>query len=357
MNRRIAAWIMTGMLAAGAAQAGPKWEISEDSWMQLSLLGQLQATYDKDADPATDAFLRRGRIILSGQIMDGVQIFAETDYVNAGRNGFPDAEMKIQDAFADIRLGQTDHWVKAGLILLPFSFESRASASSLLGLDYNAETIKLPNTFVWRDYGAELHGAFGPKLSYIIGVFDGYDESGGIKNDDAGARVTGHLAFNVIGEAETGWFFTQERLGAKGDYLSLGAGGDMQSKATRSPGAEGPDGVPGPGVVQDHEAWVVDLQSGWSLAEKLGLTVNAAWYDYDNALFTGQTAFVETGLRYDRWMGLVKGSLQDPDEGEDRNDLTLGFDYFHRNHNLRMGVEYRFGDSADLWLARLQFLL
>jgi hypothetical protein len=286
-----------------------------------------------------------------------VQVFADTDNVNAGRNGFPDAEMKIQDAFIDIRLGQTDHWIKAGLILLPFSFESRASAASLLGLDYNAEALKLPNTFVWRDYGAEVHGAVGPKLSYILGVFDGYDSSDGIKNSGAGPRVTGHVAFNLIGEAETGWFYTQERLGAKGDYLSLGLGGDAQSNATLTPGAAGADGEPGPGVVKDHRAWVADLQSGFSLAEHLGLTLNAAWYTWDNALFKGETAFVETGLRYRRWMGLVKGTRQDPDQGEDTNDLTVGFDYFHHGHSLRMGVEYRFGDSPDLWLARLQFLL
>lgn len=358
--KRSSGWMMAALtVGLSVAAAGPKWEIGEESWMQLSFLGQLQATYSDEAEPETDIFLRRARIILSGQITDGAQFFVETDNVNAGRHGHPDATTRIQDAFVDIRLAGSTHWIKAGLILLPFSFESRSGATALLGMDYNAEAIKLANTFIWRDYGVELHGNFGKRFSYAGGVFDGYDSNDGIKNTDADLRLLGHLAFNLVGEAETGWFFTQERMGKKGSYLSLGVGGDIQSKATRKPGepAIEPDGEPGPDVVEDNRAWVVDMQSGYGLTEDLSLTFNAAWYDWDNAIFKGNTAFVESGLLYRRYMGLVKYTTQDPDEGSTANDVTVGFDYFHRAHNLRMGLEYRFGDNPDLWLARIQVLL
>jgi len=91
---------------------------------------------------------------------------------------------EIQHVFLDARLIECDNeiWAKAGLILLPFSFETRVSAASLLGIDYNIEAIKLVNTFIWRDYGAELHGNFGKKLAYAVGIFDGYDAKGSDKN-------------------------------------------------------------------------------------------------------------------------------------------------------------------------------
>jgi hypothetical protein len=94
--------------------------------------------------------------------------FVETDNDNAGKAGGASVSTDIQDAFMDVRLVDKDMvkaWLSGGLILLPFSFENKASAASLLGIDYNAETIKFSNHFVWRDYGAEVHGtAFKDKI-------------------------------------------------------------------------------------------------------------------------------------------------------------------------------------------------
>lgn len=352
MKTRIAIGLLLGGFWSAGALAGPKWDFGEDSWIQLAILAQIQGTYDDAAEPESDIFLRRGRIILSGQVTDGALFFAETENVNAGRYGQPESSMKLQDVFADIRLAKSPHWIKAGLILLPFSFETRASAGSLLGLDYNVETIKLGNTFVWRDYGVEAHGNVGKRFAYAAGVFDGYDSPTGTKNPDAEPRFVGHVAWNPIGEVETGWFYSQDRLGKKGNYLTLGLGADLQDGATLIPGED-----PEPDTILDAEAYVLDLQSGFRLGEKAGITVNAAWYDWDNATFTGSTAFVESGVLFDRYGGTLKWSHQDPDGGTTLDDVTVGFGYFHRGHNFRVGVEYRFGDSAEFWLAGIQVLL
>ena len=187
-SRRMAVGVAAGLALAAGAFAGPRVNIDDETWMEFGFLGQVHATYTEGAADETDFFLRRARIILSGQIMDGVKFFAETDNDNAGKNGAPDASTDIQDAFLDVRLPvATNHWVKAGLILLPFSFESRAGATTLLGNDYNAEAIKLVNTFVWRDYGAEVHGHFlDQRIAYFAGVFDGYDAEDSTKNDEIG---------------------------------------------------------------------------------------------------------------------------------------------------------------------------
>lgn len=329
--------------------AGPKWDISEDSNMQLSFLGQVHATYVEDAADKEDIYLRRARIILSGQIMDGVKFFAETDNDNAGKNGTTDIETDIQDAFIDLRLGG-DHWVEVGLILLPFSFETKSSAASLLGLDYNSEVIKLVNTFVWRDYGAELHGNFGKKLAYRVGAFDGYDDTASTKNPDAPLRYTGHVALNLVGDVETGWFFTQERLGDK-PYLAIGVGGDYQKEATRVVSTNGT-----PDKITDNEAVVFDFQSGFN-AGALAITCNGGWYLWDNASFDGDTRFVEAGVRRDQVQLTGKLSDQDPEEGASKQDTTVGLNYFLKKHNARCGLEYRWGDNPDQYLLGVQFLL
>jgi hypothetical protein len=339
--------------------AGPKWDLTEDgsSWMKLSFLGQAHFKYEDDAADQEDFYLRRGRIILAGQVMDGIQFFVETDNDNAGKSGAGSVSTDIQDAFVDFRLLQTDFaeaWVAGGLILLPFSFENRSSAASLLGIDYNAETIKFVNSFVWRDYGAELHGNFGKKVSYRVGAFDGYDpyETATIeKNPDAPLRYTGHMAVNLLGDAETGSFYSQERL-QEGNYLSLGAGFDAQNEATLTIPAT-TNVMP---MAEDSSAWVVDVQSGFDCGP-VDVTINAAYYDWDNGTFKGNTAFAEAGVKAGKVEVTGKWSLVDPDTGAETTDYTAGVNYFFKKHNARVGVEYRTGDSNDMILGGVQFLL
>ncbi len=349
MMRRVTG-VLLSVVLSGSAIAGPTWELGEESWMKLSLLGQVHGSYTEGLEDSTDIYLRRGRIILAGQIMDGVTFFVETDNDNAGRNGVTGVSTDIQDAFVDVRFAESSHGVKAGMILLPFSFENHSSAATLLGLDYNAEVVKLANTFVWRDYGVELYGSFGKKLAYAVGAFDGYQTAS--SNPDTGVRVTGHVACNLLGDVETGWFNGQNRLGKAGTYLSVGIGADVQEDASLVSMDEGVTFEE-----KDNTAYVVDVQSGCAMGAGMDLTVNGAWYEWDNVNYEGSTAFVETGLRKEKVMGTAKCAFQDPDAGESVTDYTLGVHYFMKGHNMRAGIEYRWGDSADSVLAGIQFLL
>jgi hypothetical protein len=358
---RIGSSLLAGVFAAIVGSgtngmAAAKIDISEDCWLNVALLGQVHCKLETDAADENDIYLRRGRIILSGQIRDGIQFFAETDNDNAGKNGTGGVSTDIQDAFVDFRLLKSDSaeaWLAGGLILLPFSFENKSSAASLLGMDYNAETIQFVNSFVWRDYGAELHGNFGKKVSYRVGAFDGYDPYATAtirKNDGAPFRCTGHVAVNILGNAETSSFYSQERLqGAP--YISLGAGFDTQPKATET--------IPAPGdapVEQDSDAWVVDVQSGFNCGP-VSVTLNGAYYEWDNGLFKGATAFAEGGVKAGKVEATGKWTMVDPDSGDETQDYTAGLNYFFKKHSVRAGVEYRWGDGNDLVLGGVQFLL
>ncbi|HEY5999797.1 MAG TPA: porin [bacterium] len=330
------------LLAASGAQAGPKMEFGDGGFLTLGVLGQVHGSWTDDAKDQEDIYLRRARLIFSGQIVDGVKVFAETDYPNAGRTG-TSASFIMQDAFTDVRLYDA-HWAQVGLEPLPFSFENSSSAGTLLGLDFNTESIKFTNALNYRDLGLMVHGNFGPWVSYKAGVFDGYDA--GVKSEGAEMRFTGHIAVNPVGAAESGWFFNQVRLD-RPTYVSLGAGVDTQKDAT----------VSAAGALRDSKAWVVDLQSGVKIADVAHVTANGAYYHWDNAVFEGKTAFVEAGVLWSNLMLTGKWSLQDPDGGDSIKDYTVGVDHFFKGHNARAGIEYRFGDSTDNVLVGVQFLL
>ena len=349
-NIRIPAVALITMLAASVVQGGPRWDISEDAYLQLSILGQVHASFTEGADDEHDLYLRRARVILAGQVTDGVKFFMETDNDNAGRSGTSGVSTDIQDAFVEQRLCE-NHFVQGGLILLPFSFENAASAASLLGLDYNLETLKFAETFAWRDYGVVFRGDFGKRVAYRIGAFDGYDDSAGTKNPDADVRITGHIAVNLIGETDNGWFFSQNPLGDQ-PYLAIGAGIDSQDEASLIESDE--EGVPA--AIIDSEAMVVDFQSGFAVGE-LFATVNGAWHTWDNAKFDGETAFVEAGLRCKHLQGVGKVSQQEPDAGDSVTDYTVGIYHFAKKHSARAGLEYRWGDSSDQVLVGFQVAL
>lgn len=330
--------------------AGPKWEFKEDQWMQLSFLGQVHARYTDGAVDEDDVYLRRGRIILSGQIRDGIRFFMETDNDNLGRSGVQGVSTDIQDAFVDFRLQKSEGhevWLKAGLVLLPFCFENRSSAASLLGIDYNAESVMLTNSFVWRDYGFELSGTCGDRFDYRLSICDGAEE-GGNKHPDAGARLTGHFVYTLWGKVSSGWFYSQNRLGSH-EYVCLGVGYDTQDKANLNPTDPALEAI-------DNTAYVVDLQSSFKIGES-HLLLNASWFDWDNVRFDGTTAFVEMGWLSGRFMVTLKGFMEDPCEGDSTEDITVGLHGFIKQHNARLGLEYRDGDSPTDILLGLQFLL
>ena len=313
--------------------------------MKLDLLAQGHYSFLEDAENESDFYLRRFRILVNGQVTEGIKVFFQTDYSNAGKNG-ANPEFTLLDGWVDVQLFKSSHWLKAGLIPLPFSMENRSSVAALLGIDYNTETLKFVNDSTWRDVGAVLQGTFSKRLGYRVGMFDGYENSD--KNSDADLRFTGRVDVAAIGDVQTGWY-TQDTLGG-GTYLRGGIGYDYQDKATLIT-------IVADEIPVDNEVWVLDFQSAYQFNEAYQLTVNGAWHNGDNSNFDGSTAFVEAGLRYKNIIGTFKSSLQDPDAGDNINDYTLGLHYNLKANNLKGGIEYRTGDSNDWWLVGIQFLL
>ena len=337
--------LFSAVCMSAPAHAGPKWEYGKDAWMTLDLLAQVDYSFLKNAQDEKDFYLRRFRILVNSQVTEGIKVFFQTDYSNAGKNG-ANPDFTLLDGWVDVQLFKSSNWLKAGLIPLPFSMENRSSVAKLLGIDYNTEVIKFVNDHTWRDIGAVLQGTFTKRFGYRVGLFDGYENSD--TNPDAGIRFTGRIDLAAIGDVQTGWY-TQDTLGG-GTYLRGGFGYDYQDEATLVT-------INNEEVPVNNEAWVIDFQSAYQFNEAYQFTVNGAWYNWDNSNFDGNTAFVEAGLRYNKVIGTFKYTLQDPDNGDSINDYTVGLHYNLKDYNLLGGIEYRFGDSDDWWLVGIQFFL
>ncbi len=101
-------------------------------------------------------FLRRGRLILSGDINNRVSIYIQPDYASdaAGMNHY----LQLRDAYFDLWLDQQKtHRLRLGQSKVPYGFENLQSSSNRLPLDRNdALNSAVPNE---RDIGVFYYWA------------------------------------------------------------------------------------------------------------------------------------------------------------------------------------------------------
>lgn len=328
-----------------AAAWGPRMEVDEDTWLQLGFLAQLQYETIEDAAGtdnnkwSNEFFTRRARILAMGSVHEYVKFFFDTDVPNAGKTG-ADNSLIWNDGIIDFQL-MPEINVSIGRILPPFSIETQASATTLLGLDYNLNTIKLPtpnDRSFWRDDGIEARGILADGLiDYRVGVFKGQRDAD--MNPDDDLRTTGMIMVNLA-DAQPGWFYNMNSLGAF-DMLSVGVGFDR---------------IPNSGAgVSNGKAWSLFalVDQGLGIGRVTGA---AAYYDWDGdgwaGGFEGNTASAQAGYLFPcmlvtdaHWQPVVRWQHQDPDVGSSLDTINLGINYFLRGHNLNFKADYAINDQ------------
>lgn len=226
-----------GWLCA-AAGAEAQWELKADDGkasVKLGYLVQMRAESEElaNGDEAQNLFFRRLRLMFGGKFTEKWSFFIETDSPNLGKSdnaGNKDAgDVYIQDAYFTYEHSDLVK-VDAGMILIPFARNSSQSAATHLAQDYGPYSFLASaptRSRVGRDYGIQLRGyAAEKKLEYRFGVFDGARGT----NASEEFRYAGRVAYNFF-EAETGFFYTGNNLGAK-RQLAIGAAFDVQDDYT-----------------------------------------------------------------------------------------------------------------------------
>jgi hypothetical protein len=223
-----------------------KIQLGEDKFLNISLLIQPQFAAAQRAAPngdvGTDLFLRRGRLILSGQYDPRISFVFITDQPNWGRNGDFSSTFIIQDALASFKVAP-ELTISAGFLLLPFLRNNLESAGSLNTVDFRTPVIRFPTARAFRDAGVEARGLVADeRIHYRVGIFNGIAGKAATMttpeiNPRDAPRFTGMVRYNLMGKDEgyavPGIYF------ATSPVISVGFGADLQSHAI------GPGPTPG----------------------------------------------------------------------------------------------------------------
>ena len=158
-----------GAQAPVTATAPQPAAVSKLWYERLSLRGYAQIRYNRLFESNPDLtcaqcdrsigknggfFLRRGRIILSGNVHPRVAIYIQPDYGTDAAGGLH--YLQLRDAYFDLFLtGDRSHRIRVGQSKVPFGFENLQSSSNRIPLDrHDALNSALPNE---RDFGVDYY--------------------------------------------------------------------------------------------------------------------------------------------------------------------------------------------------------
>lgn len=333
-----------------------KFVYAPDRTLAIHYLLQAQAFSPEFADNqyGTDFMIRRNRILFMGTLTKNVSFFTETDDFKIGDNGnyYQENFTFIQDAYINYKFSNAFE-VAAGLILLPFSHHNRAGAISLLGLDYNAEVIKLRSNNVWRDTGLEARGLLFKTLNgdegfidYRAGVFQGTDrDETDSPNHGDSPRFTGRVQLNFL-DSEKKFYYNDNPL-KNVHQLSLGGGIDYQHNASWNENLERDDSL----------SYSADLIFNQPVASDM-ITLESGWYNYDNETYstvdassnggyTGMTTYAQLGyfIHAINIQPVIRYSLAQPEDSnlDSSSFATGGLNYFIDGHHANIKGEFRYG--------------
>jgi hypothetical protein len=152
MRKTVFATIFVAMSACAFAQTKPA-ESSPKKWFEkIQLRGYAQLRYNRlfETNPALKCeqcdrslgenggfFLRRGRLILSGDVSDRLYIYIQPDFASSPSSTFQHS-FQVRDAYFDLALEKEKEFrIRFGQSKIPYGFENMQSSQNRLALDRN----------------------------------------------------------------------------------------------------------------------------------------------------------------------------------------------------------------------------
>ncbi len=310
-------------------------------------------------------YLRRTRLMLTGQLNEKVNFFFETDSPDFGKMGDFSTNIFIQDAWLELNLHEAFQ-VDAGMLIAPFSHHGMQGATSLLALDYHTKLMRYApgGSKVWRDMGVMARGLlFNQVIEYRLAVFSGVHGNGKLvdqtnketgaawqeptdpRNPDDLPRIVGRLTLNVFdaegGAGLPGFFYdgiylkeTPDGIVSPKKVLSFGGSVDWQRglnvRWKDIPQAVGTEPAGARGVASrkdylaangdaffdlpfgDKKLWSVNGQVNFYYYDHGDRKAGDSYYDtYDkttgkaSGAYTGYGVMSELGLRYDAYEPVI----------------------------------------------------
>jgi len=203
---------------------------NDDVTFKFGVQGQLWGDWTQNSSGhqgyQQNFYLRRARLIMSGDMGNNISFFFETDDPKLGivpkslSSGFV-----IQDALMEWRPSKVFQ-VVGGLMIVPFSRNGLQSTLSYMTLDLSpisTVTNSVTQSSALRDVGFEAKGFFlDDHLLYRLGEFAGQRDANGHNS----LRTTGYLQYDFFAREKT-YLFSGTTLG-KQKILAVDGGFDTQ---------------------------------------------------------------------------------------------------------------------------------
>lgn len=300
-----------------------------------------------DGNGNNDFFIRRFRLKGSGSAYGVAKYGVELKIDNEGRFAVTPAA-RAENAWLDFPVVEDQCYLRAGLYDLPFSRDALTSDSKLLFMDRTL--IKEQLTAVGmadNTFGLMLHGRpHCGQFEYAFGVFDNdvYERFGvaGTRETDQ-VQPAGRFVWNVLDPMTPpdGYADYMESYLGKGERLELGVNAAHLGNAI--------DGL----TTLDLTAWGCDIFANYShytfQAEYDQIfdnidgganIVSDGWYVQFGYLFNPCDPCTEFAVRYE---------TLDPIIGNDQLDwFRVGFNFYIRDHNLKVQTDYCFRSGNTL---------
>jgi hypothetical protein len=216
-----------------------------------------QASTPDGLNPSFDVFIRRTRILATGDISPSVDYLFQVDNANFGKYGnYAVPRAIVQDAWIGWSptgfTGGTMLSIDAGILLVPISRHMLQSTTNFITADAMTDAFRFPGnpTQAFRDTGVQIRGwVLDKKIGFRGGVFEGYQpiDVAGCVGTNPGATCTnpkrmpalrGLINIDLIGSEEgvgiaNGWLYGSYKW-AKDPVLSVNVAANYQSQAVRN---------------------------------------------------------------------------------------------------------------------------
>ena len=304
-------------------------------------------------------FLRRARLILSGDFNKQIHFFVNIDAPNTGRinNNGSVVGLPGPVVMQDLRMVYEPTpgiFITGGFLIEPLSHHLHQSTLSYTTLEIHTATLRFQQTgtgqtnTAFREPGIESHGWFLDKrIGYRVGLYNGVrgtaNDPLGPLNPDGIPRIAGYVHLNLLDSEERGFLYQGVYFSDK-PILSIGVGTNYQPKSVRNISAAGA-AVAG---TSNYRGTAADVFLEYPFPGDQAINAQFAFYNYDfgdNHPSTGNGFFADLAYRIGQWQPVVSyeyfSASSSPAFPDDARIWTAGLNWWINKTATNLKIEFQ----------------
>ena len=325
--------------------------------LNLNVNLQLQARYEGDwggptaatatntlASPTghynNDFFIRRARVITSGNAYKYFTFYVMLDTPRFGARGNYNTSTFVQDLYVGY-VPIPDVNIEAGFLYMPLSRGSLASNTQVQAVEGPGDILFYPNARGSRETGVQLRALFLDRRILVRGgVYEGARQftapATGVPpiNPNGTPEVAGMVRYNFVGE-ETGYSYPGIYMDGK-TRINIGVGGQYQPRAGGRTATTG-------GSYYDYSAIATDVFADLALPGDMEFATGVGAYRWDwgpNQNNTGNGVGGEIGFRVGPINPQVNILWFNSDNKKNSSFRAAGgVNYYFVKHNAKLQLE------------------